>query len=971
MCSRGTLFAFGRAFLIVLIVLAAGAARATELPIGFVESPVADHLISPTAVAIAPDGRIFVAEQSGQIRLIKNGVLLPTPFLQLLVDDLEERGLLGIALDPDFAVNHYVYVYYPPAGVRAYRLSRFTADGDVALAGETILVQLPPYGSGYLHFGGGLRFAPDGTLYLSVGDHLRSDQAPLLTSVFGKMLRLNADGSIPTDNPFFSSTSGLNRAIWARGLRNPFNFDIHPRTGLMFINDVGQAAWDEINEGLPGADYGWPTTEGPTADPAFVSPTYAYSHFGIFPDWGCAVTGAAFYAPEVPVFPPQYRDGYFFGDFCGRYVRYLDAATHAPTNFAFGLPGDVTDVDVGPDGSLYYLVRSSGGDRLDDEGALYRIAYTASLAPQITAHPESQTILLGDPVTFSAAALEATGHQWQRDGVDIPGATATSYSLPAVALLDDRTEFQFVATNEFGSTTSSAAVLTVTTNRAPTATIAVDAPRELFFAGDLIQFTGTAEDPEDGPLDPSVFTWRVDFHHGTHFHPFLPPSGGVGAGEFTTALEGETSPNVWYRIHLRVEDSEGRASATSEDVYPELATFSLETDPTGLQLTLDGQPLTAPHSVTGVVNLTRRLGAPAVQTLGGITHQFAGWSDSGARQHAISVPPGQTTYTAFFTAVTTSTTGPTTTTTSSTTTTTSSTATTSTSTTSTTTSTTTTTTSTTTTTTLPPLGPLAFHKLEVSRGARPLPAFGPLVLQDRLATARYDVLRPRQLGFPAAEGGEDGFDAVTHLLEYGIRAVEGAPDFPKQTAVRLGDACDELPVELKRPVSLLVPAAQSPDAPVAPPDPAAHGIDHFLCYRARAPRSLARLGIQVDVMDSLHAGRYELERITKLCEPVATSGAPLVLTGEHRGELKSIEPMSIREPSRRLVCYEARRARRTLEQGQCGAIHPGQGARIESVREASVRRRGLHVSDSFGAAQVDAKARGEICLPLPPTGVSP
>src|SRR5262245_4315681 len=412
---------------VACLLLLSSAVGATVLPLGFVESEVADHLISPTAVAIAPDGRLFVAEQGGRVRIVKNGVLLVEPFLQLTADDVGERGLLGLAFDPDFDVNHHVYVYHAPLATGRFRLSRFTAAGDVALPGETVLFELPPYTFAPFHFGGAIRFAADGSLFLSVGDHLRPDEAPLLTSLFGKMLRLNRDGSIPDDNPFSGVTSGLYRAIWARGLRNPFNFDIHPRTGRMFIDDVGQALWEEIDEGFPGADYGWPSTEGATDDPAFVAPTYTYSHLGAFPDWGCATTGAAFYAPETPVFPAQYHDGYFFGDFCGRYVRYLDAATDQPTSFAFDLPGEVTDVDVGPDGSLYVLIRASDGEREDDEGALHRITYTASLAPQITRQPESQTILVGDPVAFEATALAADAYQWQRDGEDIPGATATRY----------------------------------------------------------------------------------------------------------------------------------------------------------------------------------------------------------------------------------------------------------------------------------------------------------------------------------------------------------------------------------------------------------------------------------------------------------------------------------------------------------------------------------------------------------------
>src|SRR5437867_3801615 len=112
----------------------------------------------------------------------------------------------------------------------------------------------------------------------------------MLKNLLGKMLRINADGTIPTDNPFFNSTTGNNRAIWALGLRNPFTFAFQPVTGRMFINDVGQNVWEEIDDGIAGANYGWPTTEGPTTDPRFKTPLYAYQHTG----GACAITGGAF-----------------------------------------------------------------------------------------------------------------------------------------------------------------------------------------------------------------------------------------------------------------------------------------------------------------------------------------------------------------------------------------------------------------------------------------------------------------------------------------------------------------------------------------------------------------------------------------------------------------------------------------------------------------------------------------------------
>jgi glucose/arabinose dehydrogenase len=231
------------------------------VPGNFSDVELVGGIMEPTLMAIAPDGRIFVSEQAGKLRVIKNGALLTAPFVTLNVNRSGERGLLGIAFDPAFATNRFVYVYYTSSTGPHNRVSRFTASGDVAAGGETVLLDLPTLVA-QNHNGGAIHFGPDGKLYIAVGDNAKGANAQSLSTPLGKLLRINPDGTIPSDNPFVGSTTGINRSIWALGLRNPFTFAFQPGTGRLFINDVGQSAWEEINEGVAGANYGWPTTEG-------------------------------------------------------------------------------------------------------------------------------------------------------------------------------------------------------------------------------------------------------------------------------------------------------------------------------------------------------------------------------------------------------------------------------------------------------------------------------------------------------------------------------------------------------------------------------------------------------------------------------------------------------------------------------------------------------------------------------------
>jgi glucose/arabinose dehydrogenase len=331
---------------------------AAQLVNGFIETTVAAGLRQPTAMALAPDGRIFVCEQAGRLRVVSSsGALLSDPFVTVTTTAEGERGLLGVAFDPQFAGNHFVYVYYTATTPNVHnRVSRFTADGDGVVPGsEFVVVDLEPLGATN-HNGGAIHFGPDGKLYIAVGENAVKDNAQTLDNRLGKILRLNSDGTIPDDNPFFGVATGPNRAIWARGLRNPFTFAFRPFTTTMYINDVGQDLWEEVNPGIAGANYGWPITEGPTTDTRFVSPLEAYMH-----PTGCAIAGAAFYDPAVHQFPTEYNGSYFFADLCGGFIHRLPAGSRTALPFATGIVAPV-DVHVSDSGSLYYLARGFGPD---------------------------------------------------------------------------------------------------------------------------------------------------------------------------------------------------------------------------------------------------------------------------------------------------------------------------------------------------------------------------------------------------------------------------------------------------------------------------------------------------------------------------------------------------------------------------------------------------------------------------------
>jgi glucose/arabinose dehydrogenase len=386
------------------------AASAVHLPAGFTDAVVAPV---PNAVALAetPDARLLVADRSGKVWVIKSGALLATPALDIsskVCSGNSERGLLGIAVDPKFLANGFVYVYYTFRNntscgtlsdqVPVNRVVRFTMTGDTLdPASETILLdQIISYHAN--HEGGDVGFGHDGMLYVSVGDGACDytgmsgcDPDNTLSrrgnTLHGKVLRITPTGGIPKGNPFRGSgTARCNhgdiplgmtcRETYLRGFRNPFRFAFDPnstRTRL-FVNDVGEVTWEEIDKAVKGADYGWNVREGHCAQGSttdcgappqgLTNPIFDYSHVAT----GCAaITGGAF-VPDG-LWGPGYHAGYLYADYiCDKIflLRPSGSGGWTSSSFARGLaPGGPVALFFGTHGAttaLYYTTLANGGE---------------------------------------------------------------------------------------------------------------------------------------------------------------------------------------------------------------------------------------------------------------------------------------------------------------------------------------------------------------------------------------------------------------------------------------------------------------------------------------------------------------------------------------------------------------------------------------------------------------------------------
>ncbi|WP_425400133.1 NPCBM/NEW2 domain-containing protein [Aeoliella sp.] len=642
-----------------------------NVPVGFTESVLASELTSPTTFDIEENGRIWLAFQDGRIEVIEPGESGTSFAYQLDADGSAEHGLQGIELDPDFETNHYLYVYYTADSPEPHnRLSRLTVDPtteNTILAGSEVpLLELPnlsDYGNPPWHIGGAIHFDDEGYLYVQIGESQQAEQSQDLESPLGKVFRIDADGDIPTDNPYYDEADGITWKdyIWASGLRNPFAGDLDPVTGRYLIADVGGGSWEEINDATePGLNFGWPLTEGnfnTSQFPDFTEPLYAYSHAN-----GCAITGLAFNNGGLSPFPSQYQGMVFFSEFCGGQIRIIDPDNPAESDTAAVFATDAgypMNIEFGPDGALYYISRGAGAGGAPGigTGSVRRIAYSADVPPAVVTHPQSKLVSAGYDAQFqvSAAGTSPLTYQWQVSTggsySDIQGAHEATLLLEDVQLSDSGNEYRVLVSNLLGNVVSSAATLSVTSDVPPTPHITLPVAGATYRAGDTISFEGLGAGGEDGTLGPSALTWRVDFHHNVHSHPLIPPTTGISNGSFTVPTATETDNDVWYRINLTATDSAGLSTSTFIDVLPEKSDFVVETNlPGGAgNLLIDGQVVERPFADTGVENVERTLSAPLYQTVNGQTAYFTQWLDgTTSPDRTVFTPEDDTAYVALY-----------------------------------------------------------------------------------------------------------------------------------------------------------------------------------------------------------------------------------------------------------------------------------------------------------------------------------
>lgn len=438
--------------IVCTLLLALASLSLAQLPPGFADEPYTTGLSQPVAIAFDPGNRMFIAQKGGTVRVVdSNGNLLAGIALTLSVTSNSERGLLGIAFDPDFQTNNYVYLYYTtgasslnaPATPKN-RVSRFLVDGNtILLNSETILVDNIPSDAGN-HNAGCLRFGQDGRLYIATGDGgSTSANSQNLSNLAGKILRINKDGSIPNTNPFFGQ-AGAREEIYVYGLRNPFRFSFRPGTNTLYIGDVGQSTWEEVNVGVPGGNYGWPTYEGPTDVPGFISPAFSYAHAtGV----RGSITGGVFM--NLGSFPAPYEGSYFYADYVRDVIRRLtfNGSNVNTGSFDWSPMDGVVDFAPGPNGALYYVSLNTASVRR----IIYRANLTTlSLDPdEITAGWFSTgTVTLDHPAPVAGAVV----------GLD----TTVGASVPSTVTVPSG---QTSATFKINTSTGSAKDITVTAFR--------------------------------------------------------------------------------------------------------------------------------------------------------------------------------------------------------------------------------------------------------------------------------------------------------------------------------------------------------------------------------------------------------------------------------------------------------------------------------------------------------------------------
>ena len=720
-------------------------------PPNFQEEIIWDGLDHPMVVEFAPDGRVFVAEKSGVIKVFSSLTdTVPSTYANLSnrVHDYWDRGLLGMALDPDFVNNGRMYVSYthdaliggtaprwgddcpdPPDStwdgcVVSGRLSVLTNGSNENVLIEDWCQQFPSHSMSDIVFdaegalivngGDGASFnGPDwgqlggtlpnatnpvtprnpcgdppggvgGAMTQATGEggglrsqDIRTTADPLGLS--GTVIRVDPlNGQARSDNPGTGALTSNTKRIVAYGLRNPFRLAIHPTTGELWLGDVGWGTWEEINRTDPDGslvrNFGWPCREGASfepsgwdqtglceslspSDPALTAPFFPYQHgpavAGECAQSSSSISGLAFY--EGGPYPDQYDNALFFTDYSRQCLWVLPATGTGgapnPAQIAhFADLAEPVQLTVGPGGDLFYVDFGQNTDSVPG-GSIRRITYLFD-NDQPTADIEASPTSGDDPLDVSFDASSSSDpnddpltYAWSfgDDGAAFDDSFEDS---PSHTYTEPGTYLARVRVDDGRGGTDTDQVTINVANETPTATITSPTASLTWSVGEVVSFTGTGTDPDQGALPASAFDWSLIMHHCPdvcHSHP-IRAWHDVTGGSFT-------APDHEYPSHLElrltVTDALGATDTASIEIDPETVTLQMRSSPAGLRLTAGGTTATTPFTVTVIRGSAVVLGVPSGQVHDGFPNTWASWSQGGAKTQTVTASTSAT-YTATF-----------------------------------------------------------------------------------------------------------------------------------------------------------------------------------------------------------------------------------------------------------------------------------------------------------------------------------
>lgn len=669
-------------------LLCAAPAGAASYPSGFEERTIVGGLDEPVSMAWAPDGRLFIIEKPGRLKVAAPGASQATMILDISnqVNHYNDRGLLGLALDSNFAGNGYLYLSYThelrpmvrdSSAPMVSRVVRYTIGANNSVSAPQVVLGSYVSGpcpaasntldclpaDGLSHSIGTVISAPDGTLWIGNGDAADYNVVDPLAfrtydpaSMAGKIFHVTRDGRGLPGHPLCPGDNDLTHVctkVHSMGFRNPFRFKLRPN-GSLAVGDVGWSTREEVNLiAVGGKSYGWPCYEGTIRTPGYrdraeCEPEYAKqggpnAHVGPQHDYQHGSSGNAVMAgPEYDGvdYPAGYRGDVFFADYSEGFIRRLKLGASGQVTsvepFATGWLG--VDLKAAPNGDLAFpdffgaikrIVYSPGNG---SPTAVPRATPTSGLAPlQVQFDAAGSSDPNGDPLSYDWDFGDGTPHSSQRN----PLHTYTQGGVYTARL-----------TVNDGRGLSDTETVTIAVNSdPPTATIASPADGSLYRDGQTIQLQGTATDPEDGQLPASAFRWTVRLHHGSHIH-LLTTFTGVVAPSFTALTDHDA--DSFYEVELTVTDSDGLTGSRIIELRPETVALTLASAPEGAPLSYSGIQGVGPMFRTAAVGYRTTISAADSFVSGGREWVFDHWSDGGARAHDVTVPAGAITLTAFY-----------------------------------------------------------------------------------------------------------------------------------------------------------------------------------------------------------------------------------------------------------------------------------------------------------------------------------